>query len=408
MQGFAETLPTKIKKTTDEVFSEPQRLHKVLASCGFGSRRAMEELIVAGRITVNRMPAEIGQKVGPGDEVRINGEPVKIRFTEPQPRVLLYHKPAGEIVSRDDPEERASVFDRLPPIQGAKWISIGRLDFNTEGLLLFTNSGELANRLMHPRYEVEREYAVRVMGELSEDQVQELKIGVELEDGPVRCEKLVDGGGEGANHWYHVVIKEGRNREVRRLFEALGLMVSRLIRTRYGVISMPSVAKRGDVLELEQAEVATLIKSVGLKMAGGAVSAAAKPSPEKNTRTPFGKKKAGNGATQTEMPKQKKGARFKVERGHVPRFLKPGFFQAFNAPTDEAAMLDGEINDAPVNGAASDQAADNEGRQQRQRSPGRRGLFGRKGQRTPKQAKENSDNGTFGAEQETPDSASEV
>ncbi|MDR2016805.1 MAG: rRNA pseudouridine synthase, partial [Burkholderiales bacterium] len=268
MQGFAETLPTKIKKTTDEVFSEPQRLHKVLASCGFGSRRAMEELIVAGRITVNRMPAEIGQKVGPGDEVRINGEPVKIRFTEPQPRVLLYHKPAGEIVSRDDPEGRASVFDRLPPIQGAKWISIGRLDFNTEGLLLFTNSGELANRLMHPRYEVDREYAVRVMGELSEAQIQELKNGIELEDGPARCEKLVDGGGEGANHWYHVAIKEGRNREVRRLFEALGLMVSRLIRTRYGVISMPSVAKRGDVLELEQTDVATLIKSVGMKMSG--------------------------------------------------------------------------------------------------------------------------------------------
>jgi pseudouridine synthase len=265
MQGFAETLPTKIKKTTDEVFSEPQRLHKVLASCGFGSRRAMEELIIAGRITVNRMPAEIGQKVGPGDEVRINGEPVKIRFSEPPPRVLLYHKPAGEIVSRDDPEGRPTVFDALPQIKGAKWISIGRLDFNTEGLLLFTNSGELANRLMHPRYEIDREYAVRVMGKLSEEQMQELLRGIDLDDGPARCEKIADGGGEGSNHWYHVVLKEGRNREVRRMFESLGLMVSRLIRTRYGVINMPPSLKRGGTLELDASDLGILLKSVGMK-----------------------------------------------------------------------------------------------------------------------------------------------
>lgn len=281
MQGFAETLPTKIKKTTDEIFSEPQRLHKVLASCGFGSRRAMEELIIAGRITVNRMPAEIGQKVGPGDEVRINGEPVKIRFSEPPPRVLLYHKPAGEIVSRDDPEGRPTVFAALPAIKGAKWISIGRLDFNTEGLLLFTNSGELANRLMHPRYEIDREYAVRVMGELTDEQTQELLRGIELDDGLARCEKLTDGGGEGSNHWYHVVIKEGRNREVRRMFETLGLMVSRLIRTRYGVLCMPPTLKRGEMLELETSDLATLLKSVGMSANGlknNAVKKNAKPS----------------------------------------------------------------------------------------------------------------------------------
>jgi len=407
MQGFAESLPTKIKKTTDEVFSEPQRLHKVLASCGFGSRRAMEELIVAGRITVNRMPAEIGQKVGPGDEVRINGEPVKIRFTEPQPRVLLYHKPAGEIVSRDDPEERASVFDRLPPIQGAKWISIGRLDFNTEGLLLFTNSGELANRLMHPRYEVEREYAVRVMGELSETQIQELKTGVELEDGPVRCEKLVDGGGEGANHWYHVVIKEGRNREVRRLFEALGLMVSRLIRTRYGVISMPSVAKRGDVLELEQAEVATLIKSVGLKMSGGAVEKAA---PEKTVRTPFGKKKTGNGAALVEpKPPKKKaakssGTRFKVDRNQAPRGSKPYSPKADWLPTDEVSAE--AANEAMPNTKPNDKSNDKaNGATARQRF-GRRGLFGRKNQRSPKSASSDAD--ASGSAPEAADLSSEA
>jgi 23S rRNA pseudouridine2605 synthase len=273
LQRIAESLPPpRHKGSTDEVFSEPQRLHKILASCGFGSRRAMEELIIAGRITVNRMPAEIGQKVGPGDEVRINGEPVKIRFAEPKPRVLVYHKPAGEIVTRDDPEDRPTVFEQLPPIKDGKWIAVGRLDYNTEGLLLFTNSGELANRLMHPRYEVEREYSVRVMGRLNDEQMHALVDGVELEDGPAKCEKVEDGGGDedSANHWYSAVIKEGRNREIRRLFEALGLTVSRLIRTRYGTIAMPSVVKRGDVLELEPAVVQSLLQSVGLKPGGGA------------------------------------------------------------------------------------------------------------------------------------------
>ncbi|MEO8346165.1 MAG: pseudouridine synthase [Betaproteobacteria bacterium] len=263
--------PPKHKRSTDEVFNEPQRLHKVLASCGFGSRRAMEDMIIAGRITVNRLPAEVGQKVGPGDEVRINGEMVKVRFSEPRPRILMYHKPTGEIVTRDDPEGRPTVFEKLPNIGNGKWINVGRLDYNTEGLMLFTNSGELANRLMHPRYEVEREYAVRIMGRLSDEQMQALTTGVELEDGPAKCESVADGGGEeeGANHWYHVVLKEGRNREVRRLFEALGLTVSRLIRTRYGTLSMPSVMKRADTLELEPAEVAAVMETAGLKVQGG-------------------------------------------------------------------------------------------------------------------------------------------
>lgn len=227
---------------------------------------------MAGRITVNRLPAEVGQKVGPGDEVRINGELVKVRFTEPRPRVLMYHKPTGEIVTRDDPEGRPTVFTRLPNIGNGKWINVGRLDYNTEGLLLFTNSGELANRLMHPRYEVEREYAVRIMGRLDDEQVQALTTGVPLEDGPAKCEKVEDGGGEeeGANHWYHVVLKEGRNREVRRLFEALGLTVSRLIRTRYGTLAMPSVMKRGDTLELEANEVAAVMEAAGLRTGGAA------------------------------------------------------------------------------------------------------------------------------------------
>jgi len=240
-------------------------LHKVLASCGFGSRRAMEEMIMAGRITVNRMPAEVGQKVGPGDEVRINGELVRVRFAEPRARVLMYHKPAGEIVTRDDPEGRPTVFAKLPSIGSGKWINVGRLDYNTEGLLLFTNSGELANRLMHPRYEVEREYAVRILGELTQEHVQVLTTGIPLEDGVAKCESVEDGGGEGSNHWYKVVLKEGRNREVRRLFEALNLTVSRLIRTRYGTLAMPSVMKRGDILELQPQEVEGVLQAAGLQ-----------------------------------------------------------------------------------------------------------------------------------------------
>ena len=227
-------------------------------------------MILAGRITVNRMPAEVGQKVGPGDEVRINGEVVKVRFAEPRARVLMYHKPAGELVTRDDPEGRPTVFEKLPSIGNGKWINVGRLDYNTEGLLLFTNSGELANRLMHPRYEVEREYAVRIMGRLSDEHAQALTSGVRLDDGPARCEKVSDGGGDedGSNHWYNVVLKEGRNREVRRLFEALGLMVSRLIRTRYGMIAMPTHLKRGNLAELEAADVNALVASAGLRAEG--------------------------------------------------------------------------------------------------------------------------------------------
>ena len=321
MQGFEASLPPpKHKRSTDEVFSEPQRLHKVLASCGFGSRRAMEDLILAGRITVNRMPAEIGQKVGPGDEVRINGEPVKVRFAEPKARVLVYHKPAGELVTRDDPEERPTVFGMLPPIKDGRWIAVGRLDYNTEGLLLFTNSGELANRLMHPRYEVEREYAVRVLGRLTDEQVETLKRGVELEDGPAKCEKVEDGGGDedASNHWYRIVVKEGRNREVRRIFDAIGLTVSRLIRVRYGRVAMPPQLKRGEVAELEPQEVNALLKSAGLKAQGGGVpQPGAKPQharSEGQRRGPHGGH-AGGGAGEGQAQGQGQGQGRKRRRG---------------------------------------------------------------------------------------------
>ncbi|MGF6920420.1 23S rRNA pseudouridine(2605) synthase RluB [Paraburkholderia sp. 40] len=241
------------------------KLHKVLAEAGMGSRRDMEELIIAGRVSVNGEPAHIGQRIMPTDQVRINGKPVKRRLASKPPRVLLYHKPTGEIVSHADPEGRPSVFDKLPPMKTAKWVAVGRLDFNTEGLLMLTTSGDLANRFMHPRYSVEREYAVRVVGELAEGMRQKLLHGVELEDGPANFLRIRDGGGEGTNHWYHVALAEGRNREVRRMFEAAGLMVSRLIRTRHGPISLPRGLKRGRWEELEDNQVRALMASVGLK-----------------------------------------------------------------------------------------------------------------------------------------------
>jgi 23S rRNA pseudouridine2605 synthase len=253
------------QKRVLEADDDTPKLHKVLAEAGMGSRRDMEELIVAGRVSVNGEPAHIGQRIMPTDQVRINGKPVKRKLASKPPRILLYHKPTGEIVSHADPEGRPSVFDNLPTMKTAKWLAVGRLDFNTEGLLLLTTSGDLANRFMHPRYSVEREYAVRVVGELSEGMRQKLLHGVELEDGPANFLRIRDGGGEGTNHWYHVALAEGRNREVRRMFEAAGLMVSRLIRTRHGPIALPKGLKRGRWEELEDNEVRGLLASVGLK-----------------------------------------------------------------------------------------------------------------------------------------------
>ncbi|MFX1672620.1 pseudouridine synthase [Paraburkholderia sp. A2WS-5] len=241
------------------------KLHKVLADAGMGSRRDMEELIIAGRVSVNGEPAHIGQRILPTDQVRINGKPIKRKLPNKPPRVLLYHKPTGEIVSHADPEGRPSVFDRLPSMKTAKWLAVGRLDFNTEGLLMLTTSGDLANRFMHPRYSVEREYAVRVVGELTEGNRQKLLKGIELDDGPANFLRIRDGGGEGTNHWYHVALAEGRNREVRRMFEAVGLMVSRLIRTRHGPIALPKGLKRGRWEELEDNQVRSLMAAVGLK-----------------------------------------------------------------------------------------------------------------------------------------------
>ena len=253
--------------------------HVVLAQSGLGSRRTMEEWIREGKITVNGAVATIGARVGPTDLVRIGRRIIRWPATHRVPRVLLYHKPEGEIASRDDPRGRPSVFAGLPSLSGAKWISIGRLDFNTCGLLMFTTSGELANRMMHPRFEIEREYAVRVMGKLQEQHVQQLLQGVELDDGVARCERADLRGGEGANTWCHVILKEGRNRVVRRLFEKLGFVVSRLMRVRYGPVELPSRVKRNQYYELTSDETRRLCDWLDAAQAPAALPEAQPASP---------------------------------------------------------------------------------------------------------------------------------
>ena len=226
------------------------KLHKVLAQAGVGSRRDLEQMIVEGRVTVNAEVAHTGQRISFGDRINVDGKPVRYRIAPPPPRVLAYHKPVGEVVTHDDPQQRPTVFRRLPRLAQGKWQSVGRLDINTEGLLLFTNSGEMANQLMHPRFGVEREYAVRSLGVLTEDAKTRLLEGVEIDGQRASFKSIEDGGGEGVNHWYRVVITEGRNREVRRLFEVVGHAVSRLIRIRYGSVVLPRGLKRGVWVDL--------------------------------------------------------------------------------------------------------------------------------------------------------------
>jgi len=253
-----------LKASPDDLEDHSEKLQKALATAGLGSRREMEQLIADGRVSINGMPAKVGDRVKAGDLVKVNGRVVRLSWKRQVPRVLIYHKPEGEIVSRDDPEGRPSVFDHLPSIRGGRWITVGRLDFNTEGLLIFTSNGDLANHLSHPRYEVEREYAVRLLGALTGEQMNQLLTGVELDDGVAKLESIVPAGGEGANQWYRLVIKEGRNREVRRIMEQMGLIVSRLIRVRFGPVAMPSRLKRGMQEELPEGEVQELMKWCGL------------------------------------------------------------------------------------------------------------------------------------------------
>ncbi len=256
-----------VSGVNDQGERDGERLHKVLAQQGLGSRRNMEALIERGEVDVNGVKARVGQIVNEQDRVHVNRRKVTVKLGDDNPRILIYHKQSGEIVSRDDPEQRDTVFDRLPRPDHGKWVAVGRLDYNSEGLMLFTTYGELANRFMHPRYEILREYSVRTLGELTPEQEDALMDGIELDDGPARLLSLdrIDRDSDAANHWYRVTLNEGRNREVRRMFEHMGLVVSRLIRTTYGCVQMPSWLKRGQTKLLDEAETFEILESVGLR-----------------------------------------------------------------------------------------------------------------------------------------------
>lgn len=251
-----------------------ERISKALAMSGVASRRECDNLITQGKVTVNGKPAQLGQQIVEHDRLEVLGRPIRIKWQDRLARIIVYHKPDGELVSRSDPEGRDTVYDRIPILRNLRFMAIGRLDYNTSGLLIFTTSGELANRFMHPRYEVEREYAVRVYGEpLTSDQIKELKKGIILEDGKANFKdiiKLEREESDARNHWYKVLLMEGRNREVRRMFEHFGVTVSRLMRVRFGPIDLPPRLKRGNYYELNEIEVAKIMQTFGLTVAGTA------------------------------------------------------------------------------------------------------------------------------------------
>ena len=260
-------MPSKTAAKTDSpesiVEDKGQKLQKVLANLGLGSRRMMEHWIEEGRVTVDGSVATLGDRVHAGQALRLDGKPLEVDAAE-QVRVLLYHKPVREVCSRDDPEGRKTVFERLPKLKSGRWISVGRLDFNTSGVLLFTTDGALANALMHPSSAIEREYLVRVMGRVDEPMLERLKESVELDDGPARFSDIQEGGGDGINRFFYVVLMEGRNREIRRLWESQGTTVSRLKRVRYGEVFLPSKLKKGQWLELPQRDVDVIYQMAGL------------------------------------------------------------------------------------------------------------------------------------------------
>jgi 23S rRNA pseudouridine2605 synthase len=297
--------------------ADSPKLHKVLAQAGMGSRLEMEKLILEGRVSVNNEPAHVGQRIQYGDQIKVNGQLIRVRIEPPPARVIAYHKPAGEIVSHDDPQNRPSVFRKLPRLMQGKWQSVGRLDLNTEGLLLFTSSGELANQLMHPRFGLEREYAVRVLGALSNDEKKRLLEGVMLDDGMAQFGSIEDGGGEGSNCWYRVTISEGRNREVRRMMEAVGHAVSRLIRIRYGAMVLPHGLRRGAWLELEESDIRALMRAAGSQERPA--PAAAGPRPARGTRRPdrSSPRTGGRGQAGTALPRAKPAPRGNTAAGEV-------------------------------------------------------------------------------------------
>lgn len=242
-----------------------ERLQKFLARAGLGSRRQIEDWVRQGRITVNGEAAQLGVQVNGAETIQIDGKPVQARACRQQRRVLAYYKPVGEMTTRRDPDGRPTVFDRLPHLRDGRWIAVGRLDLNTQGLLLLTSDGELANRLMHPSSQIEREYAVRVLGEVPPEMLKRLREGVPLEDGPARFDDIREAGGEGVNHWYHIILREGRNREVRRLWESQGVTISRLIRVRYGPVTLRRGLHPGRWDELDEIQIEALLAAVGYR-----------------------------------------------------------------------------------------------------------------------------------------------
>jgi len=281
----ARRTPEVSAPAKDVLPEKGERLQKMLARVGIASRRELERWIEEGRITVDGKTAKLGDRVLPDQNVRVDGQPLATGAQYAQKRrIIVYHKPEGQVCTTSDPEGRPTVFDHLPVLRHARWIVVGRLDFNTQGLLLFTTDGELAKRLMHPSSEIEREYAVRVLGEVTREMLQRLHAGVDLDDGPAHFDSIVDAGGEGANHWYHVTLKEGRNREVRRLWEAVGGKVSRLIRVRFGPVTLSRLLRPGRWADLDAGMAAALLESVGLKPEP--VRAPARPSAGKDDRRP--------------------------------------------------------------------------------------------------------------------------
>ncbi len=240
-----------------------ERLQKFLARMGLGSRRQIEDWIRQGRITVNGAVVQLGSQVNGAEKIQIDGQPIQVRPFGQRRRVLAYYKPVGEMSSRRDPEGRPTIFERLPLVRDSRWIAVGRLDLNTQGLLLLTSDGELANRLMHPSSQIEREYAVRVLGEVPPEMLKRLREGVTLEDGVARFDEIREAGGEGVNHWYHVILREGRHREVRRLWESQGVTVSRLTRVRFGPVTLRRGLYPGHWDELDEAQIAELLRAVG-------------------------------------------------------------------------------------------------------------------------------------------------
>ena len=241
-----------------------ERIQKYLAAQGAGSRRQIDALLQQGRISVNGKTAKPGDRIEGREKIAIDGKLLRLQRHASKPKILLYHKPVGEVCSRADPGGRDDVFRNLPGLKQGRWVGIGRLDINTSGLLLFSNDGALANRLMHPSYRIEREYAVRVHGAVSTDMLQQLRNGITLEDGPARFDEILDSGGSGSNHWYHIILREGRNREVRRLWEAVGVEVSRLVRVRYDQFKLPKWLKPGKYRFVDEAVVQRLYRRLDL------------------------------------------------------------------------------------------------------------------------------------------------